>query len=385
MKTRTAIRFANVRSIFAFYNHCHVICVRTAIALCCLSKGLRMSATLRDVALMAGVHTATAARALSQSTRHKVATSTRTRVEQAAAKLGYMAHAAAATLRTGRSGFVGMLVPDLANPLFAPMLKSAEERLRTQGWTILIAQVAPQETDRLTALRTLITKRVDGLILATSQSNDPILSMAAQQNIPTVLINRGLGDRRFPCVVNDDNESMRLTLAHLKALGHQHFLHLSGPRNSSTGLARLEGFKRWAGSKQAVVEADAFTREAGYQSMRTHLLKQASGCMQTAVVCGNDLIALGAIDAIREFGGQVPSDFSVVGHNDTPFMDLVSPALTTIHVHTDLMGQEAADVLVQRMHDPHSAVPASRLLHPDLVLRQSTAAPRTQRLFKPKR
>jgi len=94
---------------------------------------------------------------------------------------------------------------------------------------------------------------------------------------------------------------------------------------------------------------------------------------------------LGAIDAIRKFGGQVPSDFSVVGHNDTPFMDLVSPALTTIHVHTDLMGQEAADVLVQRMHDPHSAVPASRLLHPDLVLRQSTAAPRTQRLFKPKR
>ena len=362
MKTRTVIRFANVRSIFAFYNHCHVICARTAIALCCLFKGLRMSATLRDVALMAGVHTATAARALSQSTRHKVATSTRMRVEQAAAKLGYMAHAAAATLRTGRSGFVGMLVPDLANPLFAPMLKSAEERLRT-----------------------LITKRVDGLILATSQSNDPILSMAAQQNIPTVLINRGLGDRRFPCVVNDDNESMRLTLAHLKALGHQHFLHLSGPRNSSTGLARLEGFKRWAGSKQAVVEADAFTREAGYQSMRTHLLKQASGCMQTAVVCGNDLIALGAIDAIREFGGQVPSDFSVVGHNDTPFMDLVSPALTTIHVHTDLMGQEAADVLVQRMHDPHSAVPASRLLHPDLVLRQSTAAPRTQRLFKPKR
>lgn len=344
-----------------------------------------MSATLRDVALMAGVHTATAARALSDATRHKVAATTRTRVEQAATKLGYMAHAAAATLRTGRSGFVGMLVPDLANPLFAPMLKSAEERLRTKGWTILIAQVAPNEEDRLTALRTLITKRVDGLILATSQSNDPILTMAAQQNIPTVLINRGLGDRRFPCVVNDDNESMRLTIAHLKDLGHQHFLHLSGPRNSSTGLARLEGFKRWGGGKQTVVDASYFTREAGYQSMRAHLLKNANGCPQTAVVCGNDLIALGAIEAIRELGGHVPADFSVVGHNDTPFMDLVSPALTTVHVHTDLMGQEAADVLVQRMHAPTSAVPASRLLHPDLVLRDSTAKPRAQRVFKPKR
>lgn len=344
-----------------------------------------MSATLRDVALMAGVHTATAARALSEATRHKVAASTRTRVEQAASKLGYVAHAAAATLRTGRSGFVGMLVPDLANPLFAPMLKGAEERLRAKGWTILIAQVAPNESDRLAALRTLISKRVDGLILATSQSNDPILSLAAQQKIPTVLINRGLGDRRFPCVVNDDNESMRLTLTHLKALGHQHFLHLSGPRNASTGLARLEGFKRWAGNKQSVVEAEYFTREAGYQSMRAHLLKTTDACKQTAVVCGNDLIALGAIDAIREVGGQVPGDFSVVGHNDTPFMDLVSPALTTVHVHTDLMGQEAADVLVQRMLDPQRAVPASRLLHPDLVLRQSTAAPRKPAVFKPKR
>lgn len=344
-----------------------------------------MSATLRDVALMAGVHTATAARALSEATRHKVAPSTRTRVEQVAEKLGYMAHAAAAALRTGRSGFVGMLVPDLANPLFAPMLKSAEERLRTKGWTILIAQVDPNETDRLTALRTLITKRVDGLILATSQSHDPILTLAAQQKIPTVLINRGLGDRRFPCVVNDDTESMRLSIAHLKASGHQHLLHLSGPLNSSTGLARLEGFKRWAGNKQAVAETSYFTREAGYHAMRAHLLKNPNGCQQTAVVCGNDLIALGAIEAIRTLGGHVPFDFSVMGHNDIPFMDLVSPALTTVHVHTDLMGQEAADVLVQRMHDPSSAVPASRLLHPDLVLRDSTAKPRTQRLFKPKR
>lgn len=344
-----------------------------------------MSATLRDVAHLAGVHTATAARALSQTTRDKVALATRQRVEQAATKLGYMAHAAAATLRTGRSGFVGMLVPDLANPLFAPMLKSAEARLRTKGWTILIAQVEPSEADRLAALRTLITKRVDGLILATSQSNDPILSLAHQQRIPTVLINRGLGDRRFPCVVNDDNESLRLSITHLKTLGHQHLLHLSGPRNSSTGLARLEGFKRWAGSKQAVAETHYFTREAGYHAMRAHLHKHPNGCLQTAVVCGNDLIALGAIAAIREVGGHVPADFSVVGHNDTPFMDLVSPALTTVHVHTDLMGQEAADVLVQRMQHPNSAVPASRLLHPDLVVRHSTAQPRSQRLFKPKR
>ena len=341
-----------------------------------------MSATLRDVALMAGVHTATAARALSEATQHKVAPNTRTKVEQAAAKLGYLAHAAAATLRTGRSGFVGMLVPDLANPLFAPMLKSAEERLRTKGWTILIAQVEPNGSDRLTALRTLISKRVDGLILATSQTNDPMLTLAAQQTIPTVLINRGLGDRRFPCVVNDDLESMRLSITHLKELGHQHLLHLSGPRNSSTGLSRLEGFKRWAGSKQAVAEAHYYTRDAGYEAMLKHLLKNPHGCPQTAVVCGNDLIALGAIEAIRKLGGRVPSDFSVVGHNDMPFMDLVYPALTTVHVHTDLMGQEAADVLIQRMNDPQGAVPAYRLLHPDLVLRDSTAKPRLEQKFK---
>lgn len=344
-----------------------------------------MSATLRDVAREAGVHTATAARALSEATREKVSAATRQRVDQAARKLGYTANAAAAALRTGRSGFVGMLIPDLANPLFAALLKSAEQRLRTHGWTLLLAQVDPSDGDRLAALRTLVGKRVDGLILATTQGEDPILDLVHRQRIPTVLVNRGFGERRFPSVVNDDQQSMRLAIEHLQSLGHRELLHLSGPRSSSTGLTRLEGFRRWAGPKQAVVEAAFFTREAGREAMLGHLRQSATGCRQTAVVAANDLIALGAIEAIRSVGGRVPQDFSVIGHNDMPFMDLVSPPLTTVKVHTGLMGQEAADLLVQRMTQPGEAVPATRLLHPDLVLRASCAAPRDTRVFKPQR
>jgi LacI family transcriptional regulator len=341
-----------------------------------------MSATLRDVAREAGVHTATAARALSDATRDKVSAATRQRVDQAARKLGYTANATAAALRTGRSGFVGMLIPDLANPLFAALVKSAEQRLRPQGWTLLLAQVDPTDGDRLAALRTLVSKRVDGLILATTQSADPILDLVHRQHIPAVLVNRGFGERRFPSVVNDDQQSMRLAIEYLQSLGHRDFLHLSGPRSSSTGLTRLEGFSRWAGSKQAVVEAGYFTREAGHVAMLDHLRKAGAGCRQTAVVAANDLIALGAIEAIRSMGGRVPEDFSVIGHNDMPFMDLVSPPLTTVKVHTGLMGQEAADLLVQRMTQPNEAVPATRLLHPDLVLRESCAAPRDTKLFR---
>jgi len=334
-----------------------------------------MSATLRDVARLAGVHTATAARALSASGRDKVAAATRAKVEAAARSLGYTANATAASLRTGRSGVVGMLVPDIANPLFAPMLQGAERRLRESGWTLLLAQADPSDANRLALLQTLLERRVDGLIVASSLTEDPVLDLLHARGVPTVLVNRGMGERRFSSVVNDDAQSMQLAVAHLRGLGHAHLLHLAGPRNSSTGRSREAAFRQFAQSRAEVVVAGHYTIEAGRQAMQAYLARPAARRTASGIVAANDLIALGAIEAIEAAGARVPRDFSVVGHNDTGFMDRVDPPLTTVRLAIGSMGAQAAELLIQLMQSPAAQrpSPSTRLLHPELVVRSSTA------------
>ena len=335
-----------------------------------------MAATLRDVARLAGVHTATAARALSATGRDKVAAATRTRVVSAAQSLGYTANATAASLRTGRSGFVGMLVPDIANPLFAPLLQGAELSLRQGGWTLLLAQADASDANREAVLRALLERRVDGLILASSLIDDPLLDWLHTRGVPTVLVNRGLGERRFSSVVNDDTQSMCLAVTHLRDLGHAHLLHLAGPRNSSTGRSREAAFRQYASARSEVVVAGHYTIEAGRAAMQAYLARPAARRKATGIVAANDLIALGAIEAIVASGARVPRDFSVLGHNDMPFMDRVHPPLTTVRLPIGAMGAQAAEVLMTLMNTRADARPrpATRLLHPELVVRGSTAA-----------
>jgi LacI family transcriptional regulator len=192
--------------------------------------------------------------------------------------------------------------------------------------------------------------------------------------LPTVLVNRGFGERRFASVVNDDQESVRLVLDHLVALGHRRIAHVAGPAGSSTGRARRQAFAALSRKHRLatqIVQAGAFTREAGFAAATKLLDKSFSS---TAIFAANDLIALGVLDVLRARRLRVPSDVSVVGHNDMPLVDLIDPPLTTVRVAVEQMGRQAAQMLLDLLGTPTQG-PVTRMLQPQLVVRGSTASP----------
>lgn len=338
-----------------------------------------MPVTIDDVAKAAGVHAATVSRAL-RGVAGKVSASKRAEIEAVARSLGYQPNIVAASLRTKRSNMAAIIVPDLANPLFAPIVKGLEKELRKHDMLALITQPPEDKKARACLVQELAMRQVSGLLILAAESDDAMLDEAVQQKIPTVLVNRGLGERRFSSVVNDDPESVRLAISHLRELGHRNIAHVAGPTTSSTGAARRKAFcdlmSQDEGARAFTADAKAFTREEGAKAARQlfvdwNPLQPAF----TAIFASNDLLALGVIDVARENGISIPAEISIVGHNDMPFVDIVQPPLTTIHIPVDEMGRQAAQVLMELVGNGALAT-TTRILTPSLVLRASTAPPK---------
>jgi LacI family transcriptional regulator len=333
--------------------------------------------TLKQVAEAAGVHFSTVSRALNPATRGQVKPQVAERVLQTAQRLGYRANALASSLRTRRSRVIGMVVPDLASLLFPPILEGAEATLLKEGYMTIVANSAndPERLRRI--LSGLVERQVDGLILATATLHGAALDDGTVARAPVVLVNRTDESGRAPAVVNDDIRGIGLAVRHVAGLGHRRVAHIAGPRWLSTGVMRLRGFSlavaelALANPQPPVIEAEAFTREAG----RSACLALVAGHPDiTAIVAANDLLALGCYDALAERGLACPGDISVTGYNDAPFVDMVSPPLTTVRIDQQQMGVEAARLLLSRINGQETA--ADVLLRPELVQRRSTAPPR---------
>ena len=329
--------------------------------------------TIEDIAREAGVHPGSVSRAL-RGVAGKVSAETREKIARIARELGYQPNAVAASLRTKQSHLVAIIVPDIGNPLFGPIVQGLEAELRKHGLMCLVAQTPEQPASRRELVLALANRQVSGLLVLAAESDDPMLKAALERALPTVLVNRGFGEKRFASVVNDDHESVRLVLQHLQDLGHRRIAHIAGPPASSTGRARRDAFIELAaamGFRSAlVVEAAAFTRPAGSQAMRS-LWKRAK---PTAIFAANDLLALGAIEVLREAGLAIPRDVSIVGHNNMPLVDLVDPPLTTVDIAAEQMSRQAAQLMLDILREP-KRVPTMLVLTPTLVVRRSTAAP----------
>ena len=334
---------------------------------------------MKEVAELSGVHASTVSRALNPSTRSMVMPAVVERILKAAKKLGYQPDPVAASLRTGRSSLVGILVPDIANTVFAPILGGATERLDEQGYSVIVSDVGNEKGRQLELVAKLMSRRVDGLILATVSRDDPLVAYCIERNLPAVLVNRAETQSRLSAVVSDDALGMQLAVDHLVELGHKRIAHLAGPARHSTGFLRHRGFTQAMatnGFKAAPCEvADAFTREAGAVAAR-RLLDTHRGI--TAIAAANDLLALGVYDVLRERGLACPRTISIIGHNDMPLVDMVDPALTTIRISHREMGRQAADLLHQAIEQP-DAPARNVVLPPKLIVRKSTAAPHSAR------
>jgi LacI family transcriptional regulator len=345
------------------------------------------STTLRDVATMAGVHPATASRALNPQTRALVNDETAARVSRAAAELGYRPNPIARSLKTSRSGSIGTVIPDLNNPLFPPIVRGIEDVLSQAGYSALIVNTDNDADREAAQVATLRTRQVEGLIFATARLRHPLLEQLVREGVAMVLVNRKVEFAAIPNVSCDDAVGVAAAVRHLVELGHRRIVHLAGPQSTSTGVIRLRAYRQaiadaGAAADDALIEVcEYWTEEEGAAAVRRLLDADAHF---TAILGGNDLLALGAYDALGERGLVCPDDVSVVGFNDIRFMDKLRPPLTSVRIPHYEIGAEAAKVLLERL--ANAAGPAkSVLLPPSLVVRQSTRPPRRRGARSPRR
>jgi LacI family transcriptional regulator, galactose operon repressor len=341
----------------------------------------RPRVTLRDVARRVGVHPSTVSRVLNPATRGLITEEIGRRVTRAAAALGYRLNPIAYGLKTNRSRTAGVLVPDITNPVFPPIIRGIEDALAEAGYTAILANTDNDAGRAQAILENMFARRVDGLILAIARRRDPVIERCIAEDVPAVLINRAVDSGAIPSVVNDDAFGIRLVVRHLIDLGHERIAHLAGPSTLSTGHARHRAFLsalKTAGLRsdpRRVAVCAAFSEQEG---RRGFLALWAKDRGFTAVVAANDLIALGCYDAARELGLRVPEDLAVTGFNDMPFVDKLQPPLTTVRIPHYLMGAQAARALLARLHDRDAPVEHVKL-RPELVVRGSTAMPEGRR------
>jgi len=334
-------------------------------------------ATLRDVAAAARVHPATASRALNPETRLLVSEDTARRVTAAAARLGYRPNPVARSLRTRRSHTVGVLIPDLNNPLFPPIVRGLEDKLAAAGYVALLGNTDADANRERIIFEMMRARHVDGFVLATATVHDQLLAEAAAADLPVVLMNRLSPDYSFPSVSVDNEQGARMAVTHLARLGHTRIAHIAGPQEASTGLSRLRGFKEAMVSaglevhEDLIAYAGKYTVEEGTRCCR-ELVTRPGGF--TAVAAANDMLAVGCYTALDEAGRQCPDDVSVIGFNDMPFIDRLKPPLTTVRFPHYQLGTEAAQLLLERIGETDGPVKILYLA-PELVVRGSTAAP----------
>lgn len=335
------------------------------------------AATLHDVAKSAGVHPSTASRALDPARQHLLSEETRSRVARAAEALGYQVNTLARSLRTGSTGLVGVVTPDVANPFIGQFLRGAEDVLGTTGRMLLIAESHDDADVLASVLEQLVTRRLDALIVTAARRGDEATLGRAAAALPVVLAVRSLESGGLPTIVHDDRLGASMAVQHLASLGHQRLAQIRGSDDVSSFRERSLGYTQAlaAAGAQDVSLPDACAEPTVVQGSRLAqpLLDLPVEGRPTAIFAHNDLLAVGVLAAMTERGLHCPDDISVVGYNDSLLTDHLAPPLTTVRVPTSELGARAGRAVHALLAGGDLEVDLPP--HPELVVRRSTAAP----------
>jgi DNA-binding LacI/PurR family transcriptional regulator len=331
-----------------------------------------VAVTIHDVARRAKVSVTTVSRALGEP--RLVREATLERVLAAAKHLSYRPNLAARGLITGRTGNIGIIVPDLDNPFYPSVLRGVHARAHQAGYAVLLADGEEDPAAEENLVHTM-AKQVDGVIICAPFASDAQLTRLATVTT-LVLVNRRLSG--IPAVLMDTTRGMCQVVAHLVALGHRRCAYLSGPRNAWSNRERRRGLRAAIKSNPIdLVELGPFEPkfEGGIQG--TDLALDAG---VTAIVAFNDLMALGVLSRLRALNVHVPQDMSVVGFDDVLYAAMCAPALTTVSMPMESAGRAAVDLLLRRRagEPATSELPDYPGLATDLIVRSTTAAPPTR-------
>jgi DNA-binding LacI/PurR family transcriptional regulator len=327
-----------------------------------------VATTIHDVAHAAGVSVATVSRVFTRPST--VRDETRERVLSAAGGLGYQPNRAARGLITGKTGNIGLVVPDLGNPYFHAVLKGAQARAHEADYAVFISDSQEQAHEEA-ALIQAMGKQVDGIVLCSPRMSPKRLAASAATP-PLVLLGRAVPG--LSSVTHDSADGMRQAVAHLAGLGHRRVAFVSGPRNSWSNRQRHKGLA--AASRAAGVETVVFGPTPPQFEGGSEVAERVLAAGVTAVLAYNDLIAVGLLHRLGELGVAVPDEISVVGFDDIPFAAMTSPPLTTVAMPTELAGRAAVTLMLDRLAaGPDAPRGDVRTLPVALVVRGSTAPP----------
>ncbi|MEM7634328.1 MAG: LacI family DNA-binding transcriptional regulator [Pseudomonadota bacterium] len=331
--------------------------------------------TLEDVARAAGVSTATVSRCLNEP--GKVSEKTRDHVMQAVSKLNYSPNFGARAIAANRTGIFGAVIPTMENAIFARGIEAFQKSLVEKNGTTLVASSAYDPENEARLIRTMVARGADGLLLIGTERDPEIYTFLADRNIPTVIAWACSADPNQAYVGFDNRAASERLVAHAIGMGHRTFACISAP-TATNDRAR----DRVLGARQAIttagldaaampiVETD-YSIENGRSAFRQIA---ATASLPSLIICGNDVLAVGAIQAAAAAGLDVPGDVSIIGFDDIELATVISPALTTVHVPHREMGRLAGDTLYSLVKD--ATEPIRIELETRLVERQSLAAPK---------
>lgn len=328
--------------------------------------------TLDDIAQEVGVHPSTVSRALNPRKAFLVNPATRVKVEEVARSLGYRPDLVARGLQSGKTATVGMIVADLGNTFVTPIIHRLSTALEMEGVMPIIAETQDDHDRFSRILDHTISRRVDAVVTTATRAGDREILESAGKVVPVVIAARPLAGTSLPQVTHNDRAGAELVVEHLADLGHQRVGQLRGPLDIANFSERAIGFTDTChrlGLKEIVTEVTGERPifKEGQRVMRA--LLDDSDQIPTAVFAHNDLMALGALDVLREAGLAVPNDVSLVGYNDLPAMDLVDPPLTTVRYPSRQIGQAAGELILEVLAGEE---PENVQLDARLVVRGST-------------
>jgi LacI family transcriptional regulator len=333
-------------------------------------------ATLRDVAHLAQVSLGTASNVLNNP--ELVAPSTRARVLEAIQRTRFVRSTAAQQLRVGSSRTVGVVLLDIANPFFAEMVRGAEHVLRDEGYVLMVCSTDGSGEREQCYLRALEERRVDGLLIAPAATASDNVAALAKRGIPTVLLDRDPESTGLCSVTVDDIKGGDLAASHLFALGHDVIAFVNGPLTLRQCADRRDGARRalgragLSGEKQlSEVTVNALSVEDGERAVEDRLALEPR---PTAIMCANDLLALGVLRGIVASGAQVPRDMALVGYDDVTFASMLSPPLTSVRQPKYEVGALAAELLLEETSGRSVHAHRSVRFDPELVVRASSIA-----------
>lgn len=330
-----------------------------------------MTITSHDVARLAGVSQPTVSRALRDDSR--VSAATREKVEKAARALNYVPSEAGRSLSTRATRRVGVIVTDLTNPFYPHVIAPLHDELQRLGYRMMLLT---ERSDEAVAEEQLLEQSLDGVVLTTATTESRLPAQLDRRDMPYVFLNRDTGQQGDYGSVVDNHGGGRQVAEQLVGLGHRHIAAIFGSGNTTTGRDRELGFRQALADTgialpESRVARGAFTYDTGYRALPSLL---AADEAPTAVFCGNDVVAIGVLNAAVAAGLRVPDDLTVIGFDDLPMADWEVFRLTTVRHDLRELSCQAARLLVRRITG--EADPAGeRLVLPTEFVPRNTHAP----------